>query len=82
MPASDNITFQTVRVHVEGQTEGRLVFFNGALVAVLVKLDATHDDLEGRWYAEAAFNSLERMEERTFETLDEVAEWIGRWIRE
>ena len=58
------------------------MFFNGALVAVLVKLDATHDDLEGRWYAEAAFNSLERMEERTFETLDEVAEWIGRWIRE
>jgi len=58
------------------------VFFNGALVAVLVKLDATHDDLEGRWYAEAAFNNLERMEERTFETLDEVAEWIGRWIRE
>lgn len=82
MPASDDITFQTVRVHVEGQTEGRLVFFGGALVAVLVKLDETHDDLEGRWYAEAAFNSLERMEERTFQTLDDVAEWIRRWIRE
>ena len=32
--------------------------------------------MQGRWYAEAAFNGLERMEELTFGTLDEVAEWV------
>ena len=50
------------------------------MVAALVKLDETHGDLQGPWYAEAAFNSLERMEESTFETLDEAAEWIRVWL--
>jgi hypothetical protein len=57
-----------------------LVFFGGALIAVLVKLDETHDDLEGRWYAEAAFSDLERMGEHTFQTLDDAADWIRIWI--
>jgi hypothetical protein len=43
-------------------------------------LDDSHGDLQGRWYAEAAFNSLERMEDSTFETLDEAATWITKWL--
>jgi len=74
------IDFQPVKVRVDGQSEGMLAFVGGALVAVLVKLDETHGDLQGPWYAEAAFNSLERMEESTFETLDEAAEWIRVWL--
>jgi hypothetical protein len=74
------ITFKSVKVGVAGQTEGRLAFAGDALVAVLVKLDDSHGDLQGRWYAEAAFNGLERMEESTFETLDEAATWITKWL--
>ena len=74
------ITFKAVKVKVAGQTEGRLAFAGDDLVAVLVKLDDSHGDLQGRWYAEAVFNSLERMEDSTFETLDEAAVWITKWL--
>jgi hypothetical protein len=74
------ITFTLVNVDVLGQSEGRLAFVDETLVAVLVKLDDTHGELEGRWYAEAAFDSLERMEESTFQTLDEAATWIRTWL--
>ena len=57
------ITFAPVNVNVLGQSEGRLAFVDETLVAVLVKLHDSHGELKGRWYAEAAFNSLERMEE-------------------
>ncbi|MDB5598823.1 MAG: hypothetical protein JWN71_867 [Xanthobacteraceae bacterium] len=73
----DRVTFQPVEVAVAGQTDGRLVFVDGKLVAVLVKLDGSHDDLAGRWYAEAAFNSLERMSEHTFADLPAAVEWIA-----
>jgi hypothetical protein len=76
------ITFKPVKVRVAGQTEGRLAFAGDDLVAVLVKLDDSHGDLQGRWYAEAAFNSLERMEDSTFETLDEAAIWITKWLQQ
>ena len=76
------ITFKPVKVRVAGQTEGRLAFAGDDLVAVLVKLDDSHGDLQGRWYAEAAFNSLERMEDATFETLDEAAIWITKWLQQ
>ena len=80
--SDEQITFTPVKVRVPGQSEGRLVFAGDALVGVLVKLDDSHGDLRGRWYAEAAFNSLERMEESTFETLDEAAAWIRTWIHQ
>lgn len=72
----DRVTFQPVEVAVAGQTEGRLVFVDGKLVAVLIKLDVNQNELAGRWYAEAAFNSLERMSEHTFLDLPAAAAWI------
>lgn len=72
----DRVTFQPVKVAVSGQTEGRLVFIDGKLAVVLVKLDVNQNELEGHWYAEAAFNGLERMSEHTFQDLRAVAAWI------
>ena len=77
---NEKISFQPVKVRVDGQSGGMLVFADGALVAVLVRLDEAHGELEGRWYAEAAFNSLERMDERTFESLGEASDWIVKWL--
>jgi hypothetical protein len=74
------ITFTPVRVRVAGQSEARLTFVDDSLVAVLVKLDDSHGELQGQWYAEAAFNGLERMDESTFDTLDDAADWIRSWI--
>lgn len=72
----DRVTFQPVEVAVSGQTDGRLVFVDGKLAVVLVKLDVIQNELEGRWYAEAAFNGLERMSEHTFQDLRAAAAWI------
>jgi hypothetical protein len=72
----DRVTFQPVEVAVAGQTDGRLVFVDGKLVAVLIKLGVSQNELEGRWYAEAAFNGLERMSDHTFQDLQAVAAWI------
>jgi hypothetical protein len=74
--SSDSITYRPVKARVLGQSEARLVFVHDELVAVVVKLDDTHGDLAGRWYAEASFNSLERMKEHTFAELDDVSGWI------
>jgi hypothetical protein len=73
----DRVTFQPVKVAVSGDTEGQLVFVDGMLVAVLIKLDVNQHELEGHWYAEAAFNGLERMSDHTFQDLPAVAAWIA-----
>lgn len=53
------------------------MLLEGRLVAVVTLLDETHEDLEGRWFAEAAFNGLDRMQHETFKSLDDVAAWIA-----
>jgi hypothetical protein len=80
--SDEQIKFTPVKVKVAGQSEARLAFAGDTLVAVIVKLDHSHGELEGHWYAEAAFNSLERMDEFTFQTLDEAADWIKRGFTE
>ena len=70
------IEFRPVQVRSEGQSAGRLAFLEDELIAVLIQLDNSHGDLEGKWYVEAAFNHLEPMREQIFETLDEVAAWV------
>ena len=76
------IKFHPVKVLTSGQSEGRLAFAGDTLAAVLVLLDGTHNDLNGRWYAEAAFDGLERMQEKTFEDLDAAARWIEAQLSE
>ena len=78
--SNQEITFAPIKVRVAGQAEGQLALVDDTLVAVLVKLDDSHGELSGRWYAEAAFNSLERMDEMAFQTLDEAANWIKSWL--
>lgn len=72
-----NVEFRPVKVRIEGQSDARLAFLDDELIAVLIKLDSTHGDLEGKWYVEAAFNHLEGMREQTFDSLDDVCEWVS-----
>ena len=76
------VTFRSIKVLASGQSEGRLAFAGEKLAAVLVLLDGTHNELSGRWYAEAAFDGLERMQEKTFDDLDDAAGWIEARLSE
>jgi hypothetical protein len=63
-----------------GTAEGRLVVIDGAIGAVLSRLDAPHYDesLRGRWFLEAGFGRLATNTPPTFATLDEAANWVDR----
>jgi hypothetical protein len=74
---ADSVTFKEVDVATSGQTEGRLVFYEGKLIAIITKLDESHDEFQGKWFADAFFNGLEHMQHETFESLEDVARWIA-----
>ena len=57
-------------------TEGQLVFADGFLAAVLVRLSGFHEDLAGMWFLEAAFGRVDDPCPRMFADLDEAQGWI------
>lgn len=59
-----------------GDTEGQLVFANGFLVAVLVRLSEDHGDDVDKWFLEAGFGRVDDQSGSTFADLDEAQEWI------
>jgi hypothetical protein len=75
-----HITFQPVRVRIDGHdTEGRLIFADDQLSAVIVRLDGeTHvPDHKGRWHLEAGFGPCDaRIAPPTFETPEEAEAWV------
>jgi len=54
--------------------EGLLVFADGRLVAVLVRLSTQHEEA-GYWFLEAAFGMRDR--HRTFPDLEIAQKWIS-----
>ena len=62
-------------------TEGQLVFADGFLAAVLVRLSGFHEDLAGMWFLEAAFGSVDTVTRPTFSDLDEAQTWIEQRLR-
>ena len=72
---SSRLKFDPIRV--SGGFDGRLVLLDGTLIAVLSLLDGSHDELEGRWFPEAALDGYQRMASLTFGSLDEAAEWVS-----
>jgi hypothetical protein len=57
-------------------TEGQLVFADGFLAAVLVRLSGFHEDLAGMWFLEAGFGRVDDPCARMFADLDEAQGWI------
>jgi len=59
--------------------EGRLVYADDALVAVLVRLDADlAAQMCGSWYLEAAFGPVDDFHHPVFETVEDCLAWIQR----
>ena len=55
-------------------SEGRLLFVDERLVAVISLLSADHDELAGRWFIEATFGVPGS--DSTFETLAAATQWV------
>jgi hypothetical protein len=50
------VTLQPVRLALENDEEGVLIFADGTLAALFVRLSPIHDRLNGQWFFEASFD--------------------------
>ncbi|MCF4124523.1 hypothetical protein [Methylobacterium sp. SyP6R] len=74
-----DLTLQPVRVRTGGEAEhGLLVFVDGHLAAVLVRLSDEYGDEAGLWFLEAGFGRLASPQPITFADLDAAEDWIAR----
>ncbi len=74
-----SLRLQPVRVGTgTPDTESQLVFVDGFLVAVLVRLSDDHEGMAGMWFLEAGFGPVEHPCPPTFANLDEALGWISR----
>ena len=72
-----SLRLQPVQVATGSQdTESHLLFADGFLVAVLVRLSVEHEDEAGRWYLEAGFGRVDDPHPPTFADLNEAQVWI------
>ena len=58
-------------------TESQLVFADGFLVAVLVRLSEQHGANAGKWFLEAGFGRVDDLSSPLFAHLDEAQAWIA-----
>ncbi|MBB2965235.1 hypothetical protein [Methylobacterium sp. R2-1] len=57
-------------------TESHLVFSDGFLVVVLVRLSDDHGEATGMWFLEAGFGRVDHPDPPTFAGLDEAQSWV------
>jgi hypothetical protein len=72
------LMLQPAQVATGIDEEGCLVFSNGSLVAVLVRLSGLHGNAAGHWFLEAGFGPLADPGQSIFVDLDEAQTWITR----
>lgn len=76
------LTLQPVIVATGEDGEGFLVFGDGVLFAVLVRLSSAHGGQAGCWFLEKGFGILDAPQPEPFETVDDATAWIrGRIAR-
>lgn len=72
-----NLSLQPVQIATgSDDVEGRLVFSDGSLVAVLVHLSDQHDAYAGKWFLEAGFGPVNPICPPLFADLDQAQFWI------
>lgn len=70
-------SLQPVRVDTGGADEdGRLVFRDGKLAAVLVRLSDGHGDAAGRWFLERGFGRLDVPWHPSFDGVGAALDWV------
>lgn len=71
------ITFQPVSVAFDEDQQGLLVFADGALAALLVRLSDSHGALAGGWFLEVGLGRLESWEKPVFNDLEVAQDWLA-----
>ena len=75
-------TLEQVQVSTDSaDQEGRLVFTDGLLLAVLVRLSDQHTDNSGLWFLEAGFGVVADKEAPLFPDLDAAVRWLAQKSR-
>ena len=73
-----SLHLQAVRLATGSRDEeGELVFVDGCLVAVLVRLSDEHDEEAGMWFLEAGFGRVDHPHPPKFVDLEEAQAWIA-----
>jgi hypothetical protein len=74
------LVFQPVAIAAETDSDGRLVFADDQLAAILVRLDDEfHAAQRGAWFLEVGFGALAPAAgEKVFSNLDEATVYIQR----
>jgi hypothetical protein len=70
------LTLQSVLVPTGEEGEGYLVFYEGWLVAILVRLSDLHGPEAGHWFLERGFDSVDLNNAPPFADLEAAQEWI------
>lgn len=70
------LTLQPVLVATGEEGDGCLVFVDGWLVAVLVRLSDNHGDDAGAWFLEKGFGMLDGPETPVFESIEGAQSWV------
>jgi hypothetical protein len=77
------LTLQPVRVATGGpDEEGCLVFAEGRLVAVLVRLSDEHGERAGHWFFEVGFGRLDGPAHPSFAAIEDAQEWLEERLRQ
>ena len=77
-----NMGFSFQSVTLEGKApdrEGKLVFRDGRLLALLTCLGDIHGDLAGNWFVEATFGDVPAGQFPVFKTTDEFEAWLAQF---
>ena len=73
-----SLRLQPVQVATgSADTESQLVFADGFLVAVLVRLSDEHEADAGKWFLEVGFGRVDDPRQPKFADLDEAQAWIA-----
>ena len=76
------LVLQPVRVATGAEEDGLLVFDDGRLVAVLVRLSEENEIAPCEWYLETGFGRLDGPDHPTFTDLENAQGWIGQRLAE
>jgi hypothetical protein len=63
--------------------EGCLVYVDGGLAALLVRLSEIHDSKSGKWFLEATFGlHMHHSTAPVFSTLEEAGNWLAERVHD
>ncbi|MHB2211628.1 hypothetical protein [Methylobacterium sp. CM6257] len=75
------LSLQPVQVATNSDdAESQLVFADGFLVAILVRLSGQHGDDAGKWFLEAGFGPIDLLAPPLFADLGVARTWITRQL--